>query len=1038
MKTRLLFLLTFCFLCCSAAWAQRVAKGQVVSDNENEPLIGVAVVEKGTSNGTITDIDGNFSLNVQNNATLVFSYVGYTTQEAKPTGAPMAIRLVEDNKLLDDVVVIGYGVQKKSDLTGAVASVKGDDLKNLSTTDAAASLQGKAAGVQIINSGSPGGGAEIRVRGYSSNSGNIGPLLIVDGLKVDNIQYLDPSMIESMEVLKDAASAAIYGAQAGNGVVIITTKTGAANKGTARVSYGLKAAKQSLGKKAELFNAADYIEYQTYIGNLSQDVLNTKGYKGQDTDWYNEVFEGSWSVQHNVTVQGGNDKGHFLAAINLFDNDGIVKGNKDTYKRFTAQVNADYNFFKWLNITSNTSVEKWSRKSVGNGYASFLNSVVSIDPLTSAYVTSLDDMGIGMKDQWNSNEETHGFVPVAEDGRWYGTSKFVEDATGNPLGQRDRSNGTGSGVNVRGTLAANITPMKGLVFTSRLGYRITQSNNHDFGVPYWLSSMAHAEKYTISASTNAGLYYQWENFINYNKTFAEKHNVGAMVGMSFTKNHSDNTNVSSEDSKQILLGNGIPSYRYINYLLSDAPKTVGNAPNDATELAYFGRLTYSYDNRYSLQANFRADAFDSSKLSKKARWGYFPSFSAGWTISNETFFKEHVSRSAVSFLKLRGSWGRNGNVNVLSGYKYNSTVGEGAYYYFDPQRNDGTLTNGAKPSGLPNEDLQWETSEQLDFGLDARFLDDRLTFGLDWYKKQTKDLLIDVAPVPELGVSSSTINTGKVLNQGFDIELGWKDKIGDLHYSINANFSTLKNEVKEVSELVSRIDREPISGFNSQLRPTFEKGHPVWYMRGYKYAGVDPQTGAAQYYDKDGKITSAPGQEDKQDIGAAIPNFTYGITLNLEYKGFDLTVFGTGAAGNKIYNLMVSADRPQINGINTYWKNSTKVDAQGKVTELGKYPDMKQVYTSWIFYSSDAAVFSGAFFKIKQIQLGYTVPKKISKLALMNELRFSVSLDDYFTFTKYPGADPETSSLNSGSSRGMDNGNYPTSKKLVFGVNVTF
>jgi TonB-linked SusC/RagA family outer membrane protein len=466
--------------------------------------------------------------------------------------------------------------------------------------------------------------------------------------------------------------------------------------------------------------------------------------------------------------------------------------------------------------------------------------------------------------------------------------------------------------------------------------------------------------------------------------------------------------------------------------------SAGNAPGDATELAYFGRLSYSFDDRYFLQVNFRADAFDSSKLSKDKRWGYFPSFSAGWTISNEPFFKKAVSADAVSFLKLRGSWGRNGNINILSGYKYNPTISIGGYYYFTDQSaaSDAQATGG-KPSGLANPDLTWETSEQLDFGIDARFLSNRLSFGLDWYRKVTKDLLIKIQPYPELGFNSATVNSGEVLNTGFDIELGWRDQIGDLKYSIMTNFSTLKNEVQKVNSLLPRYTETGISGFNNKLQPCFEAGHTIWYFRGFRYAGPDPETGQATYYDRNGELTYAPEEEDKADLGAGIPKFTYGITLNLEWKGFDFTVFGTGAYGNKIYNLMVSADRPRINGIDVYWKDSSKWNDAGQL-ELGKYPDMRQVASDWTFFSSDACIFSGAYFKFKQIQLGYTIPSKITKKFLVSNLRLSVSLDDYFTITSYPGADPETSSLNGGASRGFDNGNYPMSKKIVFGVNVTF
>ena len=300
-----------------------------VSDEAGEPIIGATVKVQGTKDATVTDFDGNFSIKASPNATLNISYVGYVSQSVKAANG-MKITLKEDNTTLNDVVVIGYGVQKKSDLTGAVGSIKADDIKGLATTDAASAMQGKVSGVQIINSGAPGSGAQIRVRGYSSNSGNIGPLLIVDGLKVDNIQYLDPSLIESMEVLKDAASAAIYGAQAGNGVVLITTKTGKAQAGHASVSYEFKASRQSLGKKAELFDAPEFIEYHKYRGDLTDEALaNTYHYNGTNTDWYDALFEDSWSTQHNLTVQGGNDKGHFLAALNLVDNNGIVKGNQD-------------------------------------------------------------------------------------------------------------------------------------------------------------------------------------------------------------------------------------------------------------------------------------------------------------------------------------------------------------------------------------------------------------------------------------------------------------------------------------------------------------------------------------------------------------------------------------------------------------------------------------------------------------------------------------------------------------------------------------
>ena len=1012
----------------TVATAQNRAISGTIVDASGAPVVGAAVVVVGNSSiGAVSDANGNFRLSVPAGANINISCIGYADQTFSTVNQSVFnVTLEEDTEFLEETVVIGYGVQRKSDLTGAVASVRAEDLENRSTTDAAAALQGKTSGVQIINtSGAPGSGADIRVRGYSSNSGNIGPLLIVDGLKVDNIQYLDPTMIESMEILKDAASAAIYGAQAGNGVVLITTKTG--KEGTAHITYNGRFTLQSLGKKADIFRAKEYVEYQSYIGNLAADTPTTI-----DTDWYDAVFQPSWSKQNGITFQGGNNRGHFFTSLNYFDNDGIVVGKKDVYHRLTAQVNADYNLFKWFSISTNNSIEKWDRKSVSNGYGSVLNSVVSLDPLTPPYISKIEDTPGGMQEHYASGDP----IPTdpTHNNDFYGTSKYLEEATGNPLFQRDKTDATSEGFNIRGSMAANFMPFKGFTFTSRFGYRINQSTSHSYTKPYWLTSMANSKNHEISAGVNTGYYYQWENFANYNRTFG-KHTVGAMAGMSFSERRSDNASLSASGPNA--LKGYADNFLYMNYVnpIESTTRSYSNAPSiDEVVLSYFGRLMYSFDNRYSIQGNFRADAYDSSKLSKQARWGFFPSVSAGWTISNEPFFRDNVSRDVVSFLKLRGSWGINGNVNVLNGYRYSTSISlNGQYYQATPSTGAAAASYGSMPSGLANPNLKWETSEQLDFGLDARFLRDRLTLGVDWYRKYTNDLLLQVDNLPEIGVSSSWVNAGKVLNTGLEFEVSWKDRIGDFSYGVNANLSTLKNKVLEVHSLVDRLNTDVVSGLNELLVSSFEAGYPIWYFRGYKYAGVDKETGAAQYYDKDGEITPTPGENDKQYLGEGIPNLTYGITLNMAWKGFDMVVFGTGAAGNEIYNLMVSADRPKTNGLYTYWRDSWKAPGDN-----AKYPDLKQVATKWDFWSSSACVFDGSFFKIKQIQLGYTLPRTITQKVYISDLRFFVSLDDYFTFTKYPGADPETASLNASTSRGVDSGSYPTTKKVVFGVNLTF
>lgn len=1012
--------------------AQNRAISGTVRDAEGQPVIGAAVVVAGQQSlGVMTDTDGKYAFSVPAGATIEVSCIGYVSQTAKVgSKSTYDFILAEDSQLLEETVVIGYGVQKKSDLTGSVASVKSTDLMNRSTTDAAAALQGKAAGVQILNnSGAPGSGAQIRVRGYSSNSGSIGPLLIVDGLKVDNIQYLDPSMIANMEILKDAASAAIYGAEAGNGVVLITTKSGAAQNGTANISYSASFTNQRLGKKAELFDAFEYIDYQKAIGNVTDELLVANKWDGQNHDWFDAVFAPSWAQQHAVTFSGGNNKGHFFSSLNYVKNDGIVKGDKDVYKRLSAQINADYSLFKWFTVGTNTSIEKWETKSVsGSSYGSMLNSVMSLDPLTPAYYSRIEDCTPGMQQHYADGDII--LRDPNHNNDFYATSRWLDEATGNPLLQRDRTDSYGGGLNVRGSLFANVTPLKGLVYTSRFGYRIAQSSSHSYSTPYWATPMANAVEYNISANVNTSYYYQWENFVNYNQTFGE-HSIGAMAGMSYIENNYDNASMSS--SGKDILQYYLPQYQYISYLKKDAVKNMSNAPGRSASIAYFGRLSYSYADRYSLQTNFRADAFDSSKLSKQNRWGYFPSVSAGWTISNESFVKDNVDRSILSFLKIRGSWGINGNISVLNGYPYTATISvNGQWYQYNPSTGTGELTYGSGPTELANPDLKWETSEQIDLGLDARMFNSRLTLGFDWYRKMTRDLLISIAPVPEIGVKSTYVNAGNVLNTGVELEFGWKDSIGDFTYSVNANMATLHNEVLSLHKAVPRIENM-VSGLNNHVRSAFEAGYPIWYFRGYKYAGVDSETGAPLYYNADGKVVDSVKDNDRQFIGKAIPDATYGITINLGYKGFDFSVFGTGTIGNDIFSMLYSADRPKTNSLTHFWRNSWKTPGGD-----AKYPESGKVANDWIFWSSSASVFNGSYFKFKQIQLGYTLPRNLTRKVMINNLRLYVSLDDFFTISSYPGCDPETATTGNSGTMGYDLGTYPTMKKVIMGVNLTF
>jgi len=1010
------------------SYAQSRAVSGKVIDASGAPIAGASVIVVGNESiYTVTDLDGNFALEVPAGANLNVSFIGYKSQVvAVGNQRTFEITLIEDTEVLEEVVVVGYGVQRKSDVTGSVSSVKAEDLTNRSTSDAANALQGKAAGVQILNySAAPGAGSQIRVRGYSSNSSSgLGPLLIVDGLQVDNIQYLDPQMIESMEVLKDAASAAIYGAQAGNGVVLITTKTGKKEMGAGQVFYNFQNVWNSLGKAPEIMNAAQYIDYKIAEGVLTQQRLNELGYDGTDTNWAKEVFTTSLTKRHTVGFMGGNNRGQYYTALSYVNDDGIVKGDKDVYERLSAQINADYKIKDWLTVGTNTSIEKWKTRSVSQHteYGSFMMGTLTQDPLTPVYFPTYNDLTQDLKNHYDAGDNILG-----DENGFYAVSRYAETDSGHPFVQRDKEDVENQGISIRGTLFANLTPIKGLTITSRFGYRIYQSYYTRYAPPYYANSMAYKTNYDIQARANHGYYYQWENFANYSFN-VQKNTFTLMGGMSYIQNNS--FGVDGTGSGPDPLQGYAPNFRYLSYLNNnpETSKNVTSSPGVSANLSYFGRIHWNYADKYNIQVNFRADAYDSSKLPIDARWGYFPSVSAGWVLTNESFM-QGISKEALSFLKIRGSWGVNGNIAVLSNYPYATTISYNAnYYQFDPASPN--VSYGSSPSGLANPNLTWETSVQWNVGLEARFLNDRLSLGVDYYEKTTKDLLVSISPVAEVGVGSSTINAGEVENKGVELELEWKDSRGDFSYSVNANMAYLNNKVTFLDPTISRITgMSAPQGY--ETFSAFEVGYPVWYMRGYQYEGVDSATGKPIIADLngDGQINNL----DHTMIGCGIPDLTYGLTIKLAWKGIDFTLFGTGTYGNEIFAIHHRTDRLFYNSLEYFHKN-----AWTESNKNASMPSAISVATDAQFWGSSASIFDGSYFKIKQIQLGYTLPRNWTKKILVSNLRIYASLDDYFTFSKYPGMDPETAHSGAANSMGYDKGSYPTRKKAVIGINIAF
>ncbi len=1015
---RIVFVAFLALMAGTTTYAQTGTVQGTVSDPDGEPLIGVSVRIKDANAGVVTDIDGNYTIRANNGQTLVFSYVGFLTHEAKVTGPTMNVTLEPDNRQLDEVVVVGYGVQKKSSLTGAISQVKAEDMENRTITSATQALQGKTAGVQIYSgSARPGASPQVRIRGISSN-GSCDPLYVVDGRVASDIAGIDPNDIASMEVLKDGASAAIYGAAAGNGVVLITTKKGSGN---GKITYDFQFTSQSLGKVPHVMNSEQYIDYYTEAGLISKDIIYNNWDFETNTDWVKTTFENSKMQRHMVAFQAGNDRGSLYLSLSYLNNNGMVVGNSDTYERLTGMINASWKIKPWLEVGTNNQIEHYRSKSVaeGNEYGSLILAALVTDPLTRPTYTE-ENMTAEMRRVLNSSR--YGYLLSDGNGNYYGVSPYVSSENPNPLIMRDRSLNQNRGYNINGSTYLNLTPVKGLLFTSRLSYRLSASESYGVSFDYYGNSTQKQDYLQVSASAYTPTYYQWENFANYTRDFG-KHHAGLMLGMSYSQSRSFGLSGSMKgDDSDIGFKKDDPLFWYFAYANATASKSLSGGEASYThKLAYFGRANYEYDNKYLAQFSLRADAADSSVLPRPKRWGYFPAASLGWVISEESFMEK--TRGYLNHLKIRASWGRNGSTASLGGYSYaNVIAGTGNY----PTGNGFEYRPGYAPSSTGNDDLKWETSEQTNIGVDARLFNGRLSFTADWFNKETKDLIVTgITPSTVVGNTASPVNAGNITNKGFEFELGWTDRIGDFGYSVRGNIATLRNKVTYIHETLNAIDGTSFHTYGAITR--FEKGHPAWYFYGYEFAGINPETGDPTFVDRnnDGSITDA----DKTEIGKGMPDFTYGLTLTANWKGLDLIVFGAGSQGNDIYCCLNRSDFT-LNKLTYFTEDRWRPNHTNGSMPAAGAAEMDK------FITSTASVFDGSYFKIKQIQLGYTIPQNWTRKAFIDNLRVYCSLEDFFTFTKYKGFDPEVTGV--GSALGVDKGSYPNAKKVVVGLNVTF
>jgi len=1001
---KLLFITAF--LLCSFSYGQNL-KG-IVSDGSGE-LPGVNIIVKGTTNGTTTRLDGSYVLtNVKPADIIVFSYVGYKTLEVGVEGrVVLNVILEEDTNSLDEVVVVGYGAKKKSLVTGAISSIDSKQIKSSSNQRVEQVLQGRTSGVTVSSSsGSPGSGAKIRIRGAGS-SGNSNPLYIVDGMKTSSIASIAPSDISNIEILKDAASAAIYGTEGANGVVIITTKKG--KIGELKVGFNSQFGMQFVNSKMALMDASQFV---TYMSEAGQTGVVANGY---NTDWIKETFSPASMMRYDLNLSGASEKTSYYTSISHLNQDGVVGKENSSFKRASFRMNLKTTLTKWLEVGVNATHSASTKNGIqeNSDTRGVVQNMLIIDPLTPV-VYPKGQVPQSVIDRGTSNN-----VPLLRNanGQVYGYPTYSTGEVINPVAYANGMNNSTTYAKqnlVSAYLKFNI--IEGLTFTSRYGFEKGNWNTQNMVNPYYVSSEAANTSYTGSQTIFESNKWLWENFATYKKSFKE-HNFTLLAGYS-AENTRGVTLISRSGSAAI---NGFTGF---DFELPAFNQQINNIiPRPDNMVSMFARLSYDFSDKYLFEASIRQDTSDKFPTANKT--GVFPSFSAGWVVSKEDNWKE-IAR--INYLKFRASWGQNGSRSNLNGNSDKTFI----------VQNIGGLpidylgNIGAQITGYANPNLVWETSEQLDLGVDLRAYRNKLNFSLDYFKKTTRDAIVSngalITP-GSAGFVSNEFNAGTIENTGFEFEIGYKDSTDSgLSYAINANLSTLKNTVTEILYVPEGTSLTGAGApQNSDGVTRLSQGLPSWYFYGYKTAGIDPATGEINFMDTNGdnKIDSS----DKTMIGSPHPDVLFGGNINLGYKAFDFNLQFQGSIGNDIMSTYHQPSRPITNKPLHFYTERWKSPGDN-----ASFPGAANVIAS---YDTDLMVESGSFMRIKQIQFGYTLPSKIANKMNLGNLRMYVSLDDYFTFTGYKGLDPEVGNFGF-NSIGVDRGFYPTAAKTVFGLSIDF
>lgn len=1044
-----LFLLSFTL---AAVYAQNIQiKGTVVSGTDNEPLPGVNVVVKGnTSTGTITDFNGTFTLSAPADAILSISYIGFKSQEIAVKGhKDIKIVLQEDSETLDEVVVVGYGVQKKSVVTASIAKVSADDLASTAPVRMDNALKGLASGVTVTSSsGQPGAAAQIRVRGVGTirtENGAADPLYIVDGMPLEGgLDYLNPNDIASIEVLKDAASGAVYGARAANGVILVTTKTGKIGK--TKVTYDFSYGWQSAWKKRDVLNASEYalmINEGAINAGIAPKFSDPYSY-GQGTNWQDEVFNNNAPMMnHQVSVSGASEKVNYLFSLGFYTQDGIVGGNFDrsNYERLTLRSNTQYTLFdeskerNWLNslkVTSNLSYARIKSTNFDDNstWGTPLGSALALSPILNVY----DETEEAIKAQFDKYGTTAEYTPVYDprNGKLFSIpGEFGEMS--NPIAKLSLPGDKHWSHKFVANFSAELQLWDNLKFKTSYGADLSFWGYDSYRPLYYLRSGESSTQSSAYSRKEDGTVWQLENVLMYDKSI-DKHSFSVLLGQSAKKSsgsylYGSRNNITNYSRPYIDASTG---------LAANADRDAAGAPSvDATLASIFARASYNYDERYMLQVTVRRDG--SSRFGPNNHYAVFPSFSLGWNLTNEKFMNKRPNWLTTT--KIRLSWGKNGNENI-GNFKYTVLTSPGNNAIFGSSEN---VINGVKASGLANPDLKWEESEQLDFGLDFGFFNNALTFTADYYKKKTNGMLMEMNIPFYVGEAKPIGNVGKMENSGIELEAAYKFRVSDWNFRVSANASYLKNKLIEYGNESGWENLDSFQGTGDISRA--ENGKPFPFFYGYKTAGIFQNTDEVKAYKNDkGELlqpTAVPGDvrfvdvdgngiidaNDRTDIGKGMPDWTFGFNLGVSWKNFDLNMMWQGTAGNDIYDATRRTDIATSN-LPSWMLN--RWTGEGTSNRIPRFVQGDNV--NW--QSSDLYVYDGSYLRLKNIQLGYTLPAALTQKVFISSLRFYVAAENLFTFTKYHGFDPEISS--GGTSLGIDYGVYPQARVWTIGASPSF